>query len=74
MTNYLFFVSTKITAVYYSRGKPNLFRVHVDVTLSNLKDQLDQIKSRLNQRERRRVDNVEYCQSSIDSDGSTWFT
>ncbi|KEH37630.1 hypothetical protein MTR_2g043540 [Medicago truncatula] len=53
--------NTKIAAVYYNGGKPpNLFRICDDVTLSGMKDELDQINRQLNHKDRRRVVDVEY--------------
>jgi len=53
--------NTKLAAVYYTGGKqPHLFRIRNDVTLSGLKDQLDQINRQLNHRDTRRVVGVEY--------------
>ena len=43
MDIYLVDSNTMLVAVYYNVGKPNLFTVHVDVMLVDLKDQLDQI-------------------------------
>ncbi|AES88115.1 hypothetical protein MtrunA17_Chr4g0024521 [Medicago truncatula] len=54
-------------------GKHNLFKVRVNVTLSDLKDQLDQINGRLNHRGKKRVDIVEYHRLLVDSGGSVWF-
>ncbi|KEH34624.1 hypothetical protein MtrunA17_Chr3g0110961 [Medicago truncatula] len=48
------------------QGKPNLFRVWIDVTLEDLKDQLDQINKRLNHRDTRRMEDVGYQRPSID--------
>jgi len=70
MNSYLVDLNTKLTPLYYKGGKPNLFRVRVDDTLSDLKDQLDQIYRRLNLRDTRTVDNVEYLRPSTESDGS----
>jgi len=53
MDTYPINVNTKLVAVYYNTGKPNQFRVDVDVTLSNLKEQLDQINSRINHKDTR---------------------
>jgi len=48
--------STKLAAVYYNGGTPpHLFRIRNDVTLSRLKDELDQINRQLNHRDTRRV-------------------
>ena len=53
--------NNKLTAVYYNDGTPpHLFRIHNDVTLSGLKDELDQINRQLNHRDTRRVVDVEY--------------
>jgi hypothetical protein len=59
-------MNTKLAVVYYNRGKPNLFRVHVDVRLSGLKDHLHQINGHLNHIDKRKVDTVEYRRLSID--------
>jgi len=53
--------NTKLAAVYYNSGTPpHLFRIHNDVTLFGLKDELDQINRQLNHRDTRRVVSVEY--------------
>jgi len=53
--------NTKLAAVYYTGGKqPHLFRIRNDVTLSGLKDELDQINRQLNHKDMRRVVGVEY--------------
>ncbi|MCI43039.1 hypothetical protein A2U01_0064276 [Trifolium medium] len=41
-------VNTHLAVVYFNKGNPNLFRIDVDVTLSDLKQQLDQLIGRLN--------------------------
>jgi len=41
-------MNTKLTVVYYNCGKPNMIRVFIDATMSDLKDQLNQINVRLN--------------------------
>jgi len=51
----------------------NLFRISVNVTLSYLKDQLDQIIGCLNHNDMRRVVNFEYCRPSIGSDERVQF-
>ena len=43
-----------------------MFRVCVDITMSDLKDQLDQINSRLKHDDIRRMVSVEYHCMSID--------
>jgi len=59
--------NTKLAAVYYNGGKPpHLFRIRNDVTLSGLKDQLDQI----NHKDMMRVVGVEYRCPLFDSAGS----
>jgi len=46
--------NTKLAAVYYNGRKlPHLFRIRNDVTLSGLKDHLDQINRQLNYRDMR---------------------
>jgi len=55
-----FDMNTKLSAVYYNGGTPpHLFRIRNDVTLSGLKDELDQINRQLNHRDTRRVVGVE---------------
>ncbi len=51
-----------------------MFRVCVDVILFGLKYQLNQINVCLNRRDTIRIGNVEYCRSSIDSDGHVGLT
>ena len=51
-----FDLNTKLTKVYYNGGTPpHLFRIRNDVTLSEMKDELDQINRQLNHRDARRV-------------------
>jgi len=53
--------NTKLAAVYYNGGTPpHLFRICNDVSLSGLKDELDQINHQVNHRDTRRVVGVEY--------------
>ena len=67
--------NTKLAAVYYNVGTPpNLFRIRNDVTLSGLKDELDQINRQLNHRDTRRVVGVEYRCPLSDSAGSLRFS
>jgi len=47
ITTYQVNVSIKLVVVYYNGEKPNLFRLHNDVTLYGLNDQLDQINGEL---------------------------
>jgi len=66
---------TKLAAVYYNGGTPPyLFRIHNDVTLSGLKDELDQINLQLNHRDTKRVVSVEYRCSLSDSVSSLRFS
>jgi hypothetical protein len=58
--------NTNVVAVYY-KGEPNMFRIHMDITLCDLKDQLEQIDYCLNRGYTRRVNNVKYPCMSIDS-------
>jgi len=61
--------------VYYNGGTPpNLFKIHNDVTLSGLKDELDQINCQLNHKDTRRVVDVEYQCSLSDSARSLRFS
>ena len=65
----------KLAAVYYNGGTPpHLFRIRDDVTLSGLKDELDQINRQLNHRDTRRVVGVEYRCPLSDSAGSLRFS
>ena len=67
--------NTKLAAVYYNGGTPpHLFRIRDDVTLSGLKDELDQINRQLNHRDTRRVVGVEYRCPLSDSAGSLRFS
>ncbi|MCI78062.1 hypothetical protein A2U01_0099332, partial [Trifolium medium] len=54
--------NTNLVAVYYNHGKPNLLRIHEDVTLSNLKHQLNSL---LHFRDQRRVTEIEYRRPSV---------
>jgi len=56
-----------LALVYLNDGKPNLFRVRVDVTLVYLKDQLDGINQRINHKDTMKVNGVWYRRPSIDS-------
>jgi len=70
-----FDLNTKLAAVYYNGGTPpHLFRIRKDVTLSGMKDELDQINRQLNHRDTRRVVGVEYRCSLSDSAGSLQFS
>jgi len=74
MENSVIDSNTKLTAAYYNEGKPpHMFRIHTDVTLFGLKDQLDQINRQLNHRNTQRMDGVEYRRPSTDSARSVWF-
>lgn len=66
-------LNTKLVVVYYNGGKPHLFRVQNDITLSKLKDQLYQINHQLSHRDTRIVDNVDYRRPSTDSAGRVQF-
>ena len=67
--------NTKLDGVYYNGGTPpHLFRIHNDVTLSGLKDELDQINCQLNHRDTRRVVSVEYRCPLSDSVSSLRFS
>ena len=51
-----------------------MFRIHNDVTLSGVKDELDQINRQLNHRDTMRVVSVEYRCPLFDSVGSLYFS
>ena len=74
MNIYLVDLNIKLVAAYYSEEKHNLFRVQVDVTLTCLKDKLDQIQCPLNHKDTMRMDNDEYRCPSNDSDESVQST
>jgi len=65
--------NTMLVVVCFNGGKRNLFRVQVDVTLVDLKDQLNQINQRLSHRGTRKVDGVRYRRPLIDSAGILQF-
>jgi len=63
--------NTKLAAIYYNcETPPHLFRIRNDVTLSELKDELDKINRQLNHKDTRRVVGVEYRCPLSDSAGS----
>jgi len=67
--------NTKLAAVYYNGGTPpHMFMIRNDVTLSGLKDELDQINRQFNHRDTRRVVGVEYRCPLSDSAGSLRFS
>ena len=67
--------NTKLAAIYYNcETPPHLFRICNDVTLSELKDELDKINRQLNHKDTRRVVDVKYRCSLSDSDGSLCFS
>jgi len=47
--------------VDFNSGNPHLFNVRVDVTLKNLKEQLNEINQGLNPRDIRRVEDLQYA-------------
>jgi len=62
---YLVDPNTMLATVCFNGGKPNLFKVRVDVALVDLKDQLDQIIRLLNHRDTKRVEKC-WVSTSID--------
>jgi hypothetical protein len=63
-------VNTHLAAVYFNKETPNLFRIHIHVTLSELKQQLDELNGRLTgHRDNRRVATIEYRRPSVICDG-----
>jgi hypothetical protein len=69
-----FKLNTDLATVYYNGGKPNLFRIHVDITLVDLKHRLSQFNCRHHFRNGRRVTDVEYHRPSVCSNGIVLFT
>jgi hypothetical protein len=66
---------TLLAVVYFEVGTPNMFRIGVDSTLSDIKEQLDEInRCCINRNDDRNVTSVEYRKPSITSDGSVTFT
>jgi hypothetical protein len=74
MENLEFQSNTHIVAVYYNGGNANIFMIHVDITLSDLKHYPTQLNSCVNHRDQRRVTDVEYCRPSVCSGGTVLFT
>jgi hypothetical protein len=74
MENLKFQQNTYIAAMYYNGGKWYLFKIHIDVTLTDLKYQLTQVNSRLHLRDDRRVTDLEYRRMSVCSDGTILLT
>ncbi|AES98211.2 hypothetical protein MTR_5g065790 [Medicago truncatula] len=67
MEIFVLHLNTKLAAVYYNGGKPShLFRICTHVTLSRLKDQLDQINHQLKHIDTQRMDGVEHRCTSTD--------
>ncbi|KAK2356974.1 hypothetical protein QL285_094288 [Trifolium repens] len=66
---------THIAVVYFDAETPNMFRIDVDSTLSDLKQQLDEInRCCINRNDDRNVTSVDYRKPSITSDGSVTFS
>ncbi|KAK2458085.1 hypothetical protein QL285_005284 [Trifolium repens] len=74
MENLEFQPNTHLAAVYYKGGEANLFRIHINITIGDLKHQLTQLNSRCHYRDQRRVTDVEYRRLSVCSDGFVLFT
>jgi len=60
--------------VCFNGESPNLFKVRDDVTSKELKDQLHEIKQRLNPRDTWRMEYVWYKRPSFDSEGRLTFS
>jgi hypothetical protein len=69
MKNLEFQQNTHLIAVYFNEGEPNLLKIHVDITLDNLKHKLTQLNGRRHSRDQRWVTDVEY-RLSVCSDGT----
>jgi hypothetical protein len=66
---------THLAAVYFDAETPNMFRIAVDSTLSDLNQQLDEINRCCNNRnDDRNVTSIDYRKPSIRSDGSVKFS
>ncbi|KAK2363246.1 hypothetical protein QL285_088247 [Trifolium repens] len=61
-----------LAAIYFNRGRPNLFRINDDETFDGLKQQLNQIVN--NRNDNRTVSSLTYRKPSIGSDESVSFT
>jgi hypothetical protein len=66
--------NTHLVAVYYNKGKSNLFRIHINVTLIGLKYLLSQLNVRLHFHDDKRVTNVEYHYPPVSSYRTVLFT
>jgi pyruvate-formate lyase-activating enzyme len=67
--------NTHLAAVYFNNEAPNMFRIYVDATLVDLKQQLDEINRCCNNRnDDRTVTSVEYRKPSLRSDGTVAFS
>ncbi|MCI43227.1 hypothetical protein A2U01_0064464 [Trifolium medium] len=71
MNSYPVEMNSNLDVVYYNKGKLNLFRIKVDVTLYNLKHQLN---GHLNYGDTMTEASVEYLLPSVDSDERVRFT
>lgn len=60
-------MSFNLTVIYSNKGKPNLFRISLDIILSDLNDQPNQINVCLNHGDKRKMVDVDYYCLSIDS-------
>ncbi|KAK2388929.1 hypothetical protein QL285_062566 [Trifolium repens] len=66
---------THLATVYFEAGTPNMFRIAVDSTLSDLNQQLDEINRCCNNRnDDRNVTSINYRKPSIRSNGSVTFS
>lgn len=67
---YLIRMKYNIFLLYFNKvTHPHLLTINIDVTLSDLKYQLNQMDLSLKHRKTRRVVNVEYRYFSVDDDG-----
>jgi pyruvate-formate lyase-activating enzyme len=66
---------THLAAVYFGNEAPNMFRIYVDATLVDLKQQLDEVNRCCNNKnDDRTVTSVEYRKPSLRSNGSVAFS
>ncbi|PNX99484.1 hypothetical protein L195_g022750 [Trifolium pratense] len=63
--------NSRLAAVYFNGGNANLLRIHEQVSLGDLKQQLTQINRRLNPGDPRTVTDVEYRRPSGTSNNGT---
>jgi hypothetical protein len=66
--------NTHRAAIYYNFGEHNLFRIHVEATLGDLKHWMTQLNRCRHSRDQRRVTDIEYRRLLVFSDEIVLFT